>query len=203
MNPIHSKEILELQDAIIEEWHQKEYMIKEWDNAIKMIKSNYEGLLKIVFEIQLINCFQWHEEDKSRDTNLPDRLLVNIKRSIDRSNQRRNDKTEEIDAYILDAIRSCNINLTNEVPINSETPGSIIDRLSIISLKIYHMKQETLRTDVSHEHIMRCKENYNIIITQREDLSIFLDKLSEDLFSGKKRLKVYHHFKIYNNKKSN
>ncbi len=198
MNPIHSKEIFEVQEATIEEWHQKEHMIKTWDNAVQMIKSNYEGLLRLVFEIQLINCFQWHEEDKSRNTNLPDRSLVNIKRSIDASNQRRNNKAEEIDAYILDVIRSCNIKVTNEIPMNSETPGSIIDRLSIISLKSYHMKEDTLRTNVSQEHIMQCKEKYNIMLNQKKDLSICLDKLAEDLFNGKKKLKVYHQLKIYN-----
>jgi len=198
MNPIHSKEILELQEATIEEWHQEEHMIKNWDNTVQMVRSNYEDLLNMVFDLQLINCFQWHEEDKSRNTSLPDRLLVNIKRSIDASNQRRNNKAEEIDAYILDAVRSCNIKVTNEIPMNSETPGSIIDRLSIISLKIYHMKEETLRTNVSQGHIMKYKEKYNIMLNQKKDLSICLDTLADDLFSGKKRLKAYHQLKVYN-----
>ncbi|OIP37668.1 hypothetical protein AUJ95_07855 [Candidatus Desantisbacteria bacterium CG2_30_40_21] len=90
------------------------------------------------------------------------------------------------------------INTDNSLPINSETPGSIIDKMSILLLKIYHMNEETKRDNAPSDHIEKCQNKLNILQEQLEDLGNCLKILLEEIFSGKRRLKIYRQFKMYN-----
>ena len=118
-------------------------------------------------------------------------------------NQLRNDMIEQMDQYLLDELQKKNIKYTSETEMNSETPGSIIDRLSINALKIYHMDEEIQRTDATDEHRKKCSGKLSVLSEQRNDLKKSLEKLLADLSSGRKRLKVYHQMKMYNDENLN
>ena len=150
-----------------------------------------------------VNFELWHQEDMARDPDAPDSKIAAVKRSIDVLNQRRNDMIEQIDQYLLDVLQSKKIKFTSETEMNSETPGSIIDRLSINALKIYHMDEEIQRADVPDEHRKKCSKKLSVLNEQRNDLKNCLDKLLADLSSGRKRLKIYHQMKMYNDENLN
>ena len=150
-----------------------------------------------------VNFELWHQEDMARDPDAPDSKIAAVKRAIDVLNQRRNDMIEQMDQYLLDALQSKNIKYTADAEMNSETPGSIIDRLSINALKIYHMDEEIQRLDVTDEHRKKCSGKLSVLQDQRNDLKKSLETLLADLSSGKKRLKVYQQMKMYNDENLN
>ncbi|OGJ84773.1 MAG: hypothetical protein A2268_11630 [Candidatus Raymondbacteria bacterium RifOxyA12_full_50_37] len=137
----------------------------------------------------------WHEEDQARRRDVADQTIVQVKRTIDRLNQLRNDSIEKIDRHLLDIIGG---HANPDAPVNSETPGSIIDRLSIISLRLFHMEEETRRPDASGDHKVSCEKRLAVLREQHADLVTALTRLLNDLSDGKKRLKVYRQFKMYN-----
>lgn len=143
-----------------------------------------------------IDTVQWHFEDIIRDPNInPSEALV-LKRRIDKSNQDRTDLVELIDSYFLDKYKD--IKITKDALINTESPAWAIDRLSILALKIYHMRQEVERTDTSVEHHSQCETKLNILLEQQVDLSTAIDQLISDIENGKKYMKVYKQMKMYN-----
>ncbi len=150
-----------------------------------------------VLNILLANYTLWHLEDRARDNSSDDSIIANIKREIDKQNQIRNDYIEKFDILLDSILKSIPITTISNI-FNSETPGAIIDRLTILSLKIYHMREQTDREDASEEHIEKCKYRLNTLIMQRDDLLNAFDKLILDLFNGNKIHKVYYQFKMYN-----
>ena len=148
-----------------------------------------------------IDAVQWTYEDIIRDPNInPENALV-LKRKIDVSNQERTDIVENIDSYFLEKYKNVQVKL--HAKINSESPAWAIDRLSILTLKIYHMKLEANRKDASEEHRNSCSEKLNILLQQREDLSVAIDDLLYDIANGNKYMKVYKQMKMYNDSKLN
>ena len=139
----------------------------------------------------------------ARDPDASDSKIAAVKRAIDVFNQRRNAMIEQMDQYLLDELQNKNIKYTSETEMNSETPGSIIDRLSINALKIYHMDEEIQRLDVTDEHRNKCSGKLSVLQDQRNDLKKSLEKLLTDLSNGKKRLKVYQQMKMYNDENLN
>ena len=142
------------------------------------------------------NFSLWHEEDIARIKEIDPLRIVEAKRNIDRFNQSRNNAIEKIDEWILSLLEVNNI-----IPgenMHSETPGMIIDRLSIMSLKRYHMLEETLRADASDEHKLLCGRKVSVLDEQMGDLANCLKILFIDLDSGKLKFKVYRQFKMYN-----
>ena len=127
-----------------------------------------------------VNFELWHQEDMARDPDAPDSRIAKVKRAIDDLNQRRNDMIEQMDQYLLNALQNENIQYIANAEMNSETPGSIIDRLSINALKIYHMGEEIQRLDVTDEHQKKCSGKLSILHEQRNDLKNSLDKLLDD-----------------------
>ena len=119
-----------------------------------------------------------------------------MKRRIDKSNQDRTDLVELIDSYFLDKYKD--IQIQPDATINTESPAWAIDRLSILALKIYHMRQEVERTDTTPEHNEQCKTKLNILLEQQKDLSSAIDQLLEDIEAGRKYMKVYKQMKMYN-----
>ncbi len=203
IDKIKVHKINELQIQLINNWHNKEELIHSWEDAKNILAEEYNGILRLVHDNQLINCFQWHEEDKARIPDVQDSFIAQIKRIIDISNQRRNDKIEEIDAALVAVLAEKVGILNNDIPINSETPGSIIDRLSILALKIYHMKQEVKRIDVKPDKLMLREDKLKILLEQQDDLSLSFTQLINELMCGKKRLKVYYQCKMYNDPDTN
>ena len=148
-----------------------------------------------------IDAVQWHYEDIIRDPEIDPSEALILKRKIDKSNQDRTDLVELIDSYFLDKYR--NVAPQKEATINTESPAWAIDRLSILTLKIYHMDQEVKRTDITPEHKAQCQAKLNILLEQQKDLSSAIDQLLADIETGKKYMKVYKQMKMYNDPELN
>jgi len=179
---------------------QEEYTSKWHEKDIELdLSRNEEGLdfLEIVLTEHACNFKLWHVEDKARRKDVDDSVIANCKREIDKLNQLRNDWMEKIDLWIVNNIVPY-LPKVKEKKYNTETIGSIMDRLSILSLKIYHMQEQTLRDDVGLEHIETCKHKLSVLKEQHFDLKKPLIELVEDYFSGLKVPKVYFQFKMYN-----
>ena len=174
----------------------------KWHEKFEAQASDHKNFEEIFFNSHFFNFSLWHEEDEARRVDVSDSHIAQNKRNIDGFNQKRNDSIEKLDTYILSLLK--NHPLYKEgLSINSETPGSIIDRLSIISLKIYHMQEQTQRDDVSEEHLLACKNKTNTLVEQKNDLLKCLSELIEEYVTGKKSMKVYFQFKMYNDPKLN
>ena len=143
-----------------------------------------------------IDTVQWHFEDIIREPDIDPAEALLLKRRIDASNQERTDMVEYIDSYFLDKYKD--VPVKPEAKINTESPAWAIDRLSILALKIYHMRQETLRSDVSDDHRAACQKKLDVLLEQRVDLSTAIDELLADIESGEKYMKVYKQMKMYN-----
>lgn len=143
-----------------------------------------------------IDTVQWHMEDVVRNPNIEPAEGLQWKRRIDASNQERTDVVEYIDSYFLEEFK--NVSPLSNAKINSESPAWVIDRLSILALKVFHMREETRRDDASEEHIQSCSVKLNILLNQQTDLSNSLDELITDIENGVKYMKVYKQMKMYN-----
>lgn len=141
------------------------------------------------------NVQLWNEEDKARRTDVADAEIVACKRLIDRYNQQRNDAIEKIDEALLAMLGD---QYAEGARLNSETAGAMIDRLSILALKIFHMRQQTRRRDADEQHIAVCEARLQRLLLQRRDLASCLDALLEDVRAGRAYFKVYRQFKMYN-----
>jgi hypothetical protein len=140
------------------------------------------------------NCRLWEQEDLARRRHAPDSEIAGNKRAIDSHNQQRNDAIERIDGILLSSLP----HPAAHARLSSETAGSMIDRLSIVSLKVKAMREQTQRTDVSREHVETCQAKLERLIEQRGDLAGCLDRLLEEAARGVSRFKVYRQFKMYN-----
>lgn len=142
------------------------------------------------------NRLLWDEEDLARRRHAPDAEIAGNKRAIDGYNQKRNDAIERIDEQLLNLCSS--IKAKPDARLNSETPGSMVDRLSILSLKIHHMRLQTERSDVGREHIEACTAKLARLQEQSHDLGACLDRLLEETDRGTAYFKIYRQFKMYN-----
>jgi hypothetical protein len=139
----------------------------------------------------------WHIEDEARAPGATDAEVAGVKRRVDATNQRRNDLTEELDRALLGWLDA--LGLPNpEAPLHSEPPGLIVDRLSILALKIYHTRQEAERADAPAGHAERNRERLAILEEQRADLAGCLDALWIETLAGARRFKLYRQLKMYN-----
>lgn len=143
-----------------------------------------------------IDTVQWHFEDIIRLPEINPTEAVQLKRKIDKSNQDRTDRVEKIDDVFLEEFK--NVTPKAGTRINSETPAWLLDRMSILLLKIFHMKEQTERKDADAEHVAKCQLKLNILMEQRLDMKTAFDELIEDISSGNRRFKVYRQMKMYN-----
>lgn len=168
------------------------------DNVNTPISNPYEER-SIEFFLYLknwIDTVQWHYEDIIRDPQIDPVAALDLKRKIDKSNQDRTDLVEMIDSYFLDKYK--NVKIKENATINTESPAWAIDRLSILMLKIYHMRIEAERTDVSDSHREQCNKKLQVLLEQQKDLSTAIEQLINDIESGNKYMKVYKQMKMYN-----
>ena len=148
-----------------------------------------------------IDTVQWHLEDIIRDPEIDPEKALSIKRRIDRSNQDRTDQVEGIDDYYLELYQE--VETPEDAPVNTESPAWAIDRLSILALKIYHMRIEADRKDLEEHLQTKNGVKLETLIIQRSDLSLAIDQLLNDLAQGKRQMKVYRQMKMYNDPELN
>jgi len=148
-----------------------------------------------------IDTVQWHFEDLIRDPNIDPIEALALKRRIDKSNQDRTDIVEDIDSWFRN--HYCEVKVLPDARLNTESPAWAIDRLSILALKIWHMKEQAERSDASPEHIAKCQAKLDILLEQQHDLSLAIDQLLEDIEAGRKYMKVYRQMKMYNDPTTN
>lgn len=180
----------------IADYHLKDHVDTPIENPYSDGSIEYLLYLK-----NWIDTVQWHLEDIIRDPQIDPVEALRIKRRIDSSNQERTDMVEYIDSYFLNEYKD--VKTAPDATINTESPAWAIDRLSILALKIYHMEQETNRTDVSAEHIEQCGRKLEVLRQQQIDLSAAIDRLLEDIAAGRKYMKVYKQMKMYNDPELN
>jgi hypothetical protein len=162
------------------------------------LDQRYTGLLAAVCQQHQYNYLLWHEEDLARSPDVSDQRIAAVKRSIDRYNQQRNDWIETIDDSLLEALAAKRVAPAAGARLNTETPGSAIDRLSIMALRIYHFEEQLGRRDIDQSQRNKVNERLARCRTQLADLSHSLAELLEDIWAGRKLLKVYRQMKMYN-----
>jgi hypothetical protein len=160
-----------------------------------------DQLVRLISINHFYNTSLWNEEDLARRKKVSDSEIANNKRQIDHFNQQRNNAIEDIDEFILNNF--ANVKLQSNASLNSETAGSMIDRMSILSLKIFHMRLQTLRSDVTEDHITQCNKKLLKLIEQRIDLGSCLEDLLNKFSIGLAYYKIYRQFKMYNDPKLN
>jgi len=165
-----------------------------WHDSSAALQAPRDVFDKLILEQHRANFDLWHSEDAARDPMAADQAIAAVKRAIDKLNQRRNDLVERIDLALLEAAPR----QPAEAPLHSETPGLMIDRLSILALKVFHTEEETRREDASAEHHQRNRERLILLTEQRNDLSACLAELWTEVLAGKRRFKLYRQLKMYN-----
>lgn len=186
-----SKQSLEIFKLSIDDYHVLNNIDTQIKNPFQQNSIEYFLYLK-----NWIDTVQWHLEDIIRDPEINPVDALALKRRIDKSNQDRTDLVELIDSYFLE--KFAQVKVLDNATINTESPAWAIDRLSILALKIYHMQVEVDRTDISEAQRDSCGLKLNILLQQREDLSLAIDALLEDMQAGRKYMKVYKQMKMYN-----
>lgn len=155
----------------------------------------------LLYRKNWIDTVQWHYEDLIRDPHIDPANALVLKRKIDASNQERTDLVEYIDSYFLQKYRS--VQVLDGATINTESPAWAIDRLSILALKIYHMREEAMRENAEPAHREACRQKLEVLLVQKEDLSAAIDQLLNDIEAGRKYMKVYKQMKMYNDEELN
>ena len=155
----------------------------------------------MLYQKNWIDTVQWHLEDLIRDPEIDPIAALKLKRTIDHSNQQRTDLVEYIDSYFLDTYKK--VDIKKEATFNSESPAWAIDRLSILSLKIFHMAEETTRSNASAAHVKNCQEKLDVLNQQNQDLCKAIDQLLKDIESGEKYMRTYKQMKMYNDEDLN
>ncbi len=155
------------------------------------------GLERAVTEQHLANFELWHAEDAARTPQASDQDIARTKRFIDVANQRRNDLTEQCDAMLLEFLSRRDLPALG-AELHSESPGLILDRLSILSLKLFHTREEIDRPGAPSGHSERNVERLRILTEQREDLAAALDRLWQQVLNGRRSFKLYRQLKMYN-----
>jgi hypothetical protein len=171
-------------------------MVVRWHS--QAVDNPYDGFLALVCRQCSFNYLLWHEEDIARSPDVSDAEIARVKRSIDRYNQQRNDAIEQLDDWITARLAELHIDPQPAARLSSETAGSVIDRLSILALRIYHLHEQTQRADASPQHIESVQRKLAIALAQHDDLSQSLAELVDDIFAGRKRHKTYRQMKMYN-----
>jgi hypothetical protein len=178
--------ITDLHCQTVQRWHERE------------IDNRYDGFLAAVCDQHERNYRLWHEEDVARAVDVSDAELAEVKRRIDKLNQQRNDRIEQLDDLLIEQLHEQGVKPRPAARLNTETPGSAIDRLSIVALRIYHMREQAIRADAEPAHRRKAEDRLVVLRQQHADLSNSLAELLDDIFAGRKLLKVYRQMKMYN-----
>lgn len=158
------------------------------------------SFLRLVEENHAFNYQLWHAEDKARRDDKGFEYVYKAKRAIDKYNQERNNRMEAMDNWLFDALKPAPV---SSCPVHTETLGMIIDRLSILSLKQYHMNEQVIRPEASEEHQQQCARKLAILNNQKNQLTKSLAELIDDITHHRRTFVTYHQFKMYNDPQLN
>jgi cell division protein FtsB len=186
VNMLDIAQVIQLQTDTVAHWHEEP------------VENQLTGILGTVCEQHRFNFLLWHQEDIARSPDVTDTEIAKVKRSIDKLNQQRNDWIEKVDDEITRLIEGSGVQVADDAPMNTETPGCTIDRLSILALRIYHLREQLEREGVSQEHLDSVIQKIAICQLQKDDLNQSLGELLNDIFAGRKRHRTYRQFKMYN-----
>lgn len=180
----------------IEDYHLKDNVDNPISNPYEKDSIEYRLYLKC-----WIDTVQWHLEDIIRDPHIDPVDALQLKRRIDRSNQDRTDLVEQVDSWFRQYFSD--VTPLPDARLNTESPAWAVDRLSILALKIYHMREQAERQDASPEHRQKCQAKLQVLLEQQKDLSLAIDQLLDDIQAGRKYMKVYRQMKMYNDPSTN
>lgn len=179
-------EIMKLHAMTVADWHNQP------------ISNESTGFLGLVCQQHIFNFELWHQEDIARSPEVGDSEIAQVKRRIDKFNQQRNDAIEKLDDAISEMLQKNPVKLLATARQNTETAGSVIDRLSIMALRLYHYEEQIERSDVDRSHVEKVTARIQLCREQQRDLAQGLRELLGDIFSGAKRHKTYRQMKMYN-----
>lgn len=185
-----------IQSSMITALHK--HCIIQWKSS--GVEHKHHDFYRLVEENHAFNYQLWHAEDRARRDDMGYEFVYHAKREIDQCNQQRNNRMEAMDTWLFNLLQPA---AHTQCSVNSESPGMIIDRLSILSLKSYHMALQTERQDVDESHRQSCRDKLAVIQQQLEQLSLCLDLLLHEVQSKKRTFRIYHQFKMYNDPKLN
>jgi hypothetical protein len=204
---IDAHQIIRSQDLATHQWHdpaphhpdEPHQHPHETDGSLLALGTPNDSFMAVILAQHRANFDLWHQEDMARDMSATAENIATVKHAIDRLNQSRNDLVEKIDEMLLNSLSSQNC----DAPLNSEPPGLIIDRLSILALKIYHTREEAQRETATNAHRHRNESRLAILEEQRKDLADCLDALWKQVLAGERRFKLYRQMKMYNDPQLN
>lgn len=188
---LNANQCYEVFNRSIADYHKSDNVDSPMNNPYEA--DTFEALL---YRKNWIDTVQWHLEDIVRNPEIDPVEGLKLKRRIDKSNQDRTDLVERVDDYFLNEFKS--IESKPNARINSETPAWLLDRMSILMLKIFHMEEQTRRTDASADHLKKCENRLALLTEQKSDMRSAFDELMEDIGNGSRRFKVYRQVKMYN-----
>ena len=187
---------MELKKELKQCWQAQLETVALWhENLAETLEGS--GLRELVLQQHLRNFTLWHVEDRARRKDVDGAIIARCKYEIDTLNQQRNDLIEQVDTWLIKRIRTF-LPANALATYNTETIGSALDRLSILSLKIFHMQEQTERTDAGAAHKAGCMDKLAILREQHRDLSHSVLELVDEYAAGTKQPKVYFQFKMYN-----
>jgi hypothetical protein len=189
INLIRREELLALHDEALAAWYRDRPAAVEPGDDLR----------SLVLAQHFCNFSLWNHEDEARRRDVPDSYIADTKRAIDKWNQRRNDLIERIDLHLLEQLKTAD---THRARLNSETAGSMVDRCSILALKVHHMGINAARTD-DLEVAMQSAAKLKVLRAQRDDLSGCLQELLDDFAAGRRHFKLYRQYKAYNDPRLN
>lgn len=184
-------QLVALQSAAVARWH------------LEPMTNDGEGFDRLVLANHQVNFRLWHEEDQARDPAASDSTIAQVKRRIDGLNQQRSDSIEQLDSAVADVLAGERAAVDRALPMNTETPGSAIDRLSILALRIFHLDEQSQRAQRDESSRQRVRHSLQIAAQQRHDLAESLQQLLHDLRAGRKRHQAFRQLKMYNDPELN
>ncbi len=178
-----------------------EYLVAHW-HVVEPAHTE-QGLGGRICDLHRFNFLLWHEEDIARSPDVTDARIAQVKRAIDKYNQARNDAIEKVDDWLIEELGRRGIAAGPNAPAATETPGSAIDRLSILELRRFHMREQIDRADATAEHREKAAGRLAVLDMQRSHLVDALGRLTEEIFAGQRPLRVFRQMKMYNDPSMN
>jgi hypothetical protein len=189
--PMTVTDIDRMLERLVAHWHMVEPAHEE------------DGLAGKICDLHRFNFLLWHEEDIARSPEVTDAKIAQVKRAIDRYNQARNDAIEKVDDWLIEELGRRGVVAAADAPAATETPGAAIDRLSILELRRYHMQEQIERADAAPEHREKAATRMAVLDVQRAHLTEALTRLLEEIFAGRRPLRVFRQMKMYNDPSMN